>query len=91
MDPHHFDPNPDPTFHPDADPDPDPDPCFQIKAQTFEMCPNRLIFHTFWFVICKLMRIQARFRIQLITLNADPDPDFYLMRIWMRIQIRIFI
>jgi hypothetical protein len=39
-DPHHFDPDPDPTFHVDADPDPtfhfdaDPfrDPSFQKKA-----------------------------------------------------------
>jgi hypothetical protein len=35
-DPHHFDPDPDPTFHSDPDPDPtfqfdpDPDPAFQI-------------------------------------------------------------
>jgi hypothetical protein len=36
VDPHHFDPDPDPTFHPDADPDLDPDPSFQIKAQTLE-------------------------------------------------------
>jgi hypothetical protein len=42
----------DPTFNPDADPD--PDPSFQIKV----------LFHTFWLVICKLMQI----RIQLITL-----------------------
>jgi hypothetical protein len=35
------------------------------------------------------MRIQIRFRIQLITFDADPnedpDPDFYV--IWMRIWI----
>jgi hypothetical protein len=50
VDPHHFDADPDltyhpdadpdadpdPNFHPDADPDPDPDPTFQIKAQTSE-------------------------------------------------------
>jgi hypothetical protein len=62
-------------FHPDADADQDPDPSFRIKAQTLEKCSNRLIFHTYWVVICKLMRIQ----IQLIT----------LMR--MRIRIVIFI
>ncbi len=30
VDPHHFDEDPDSTFHPDADPD--PDPSFQIKT-----------------------------------------------------------
>ncbi len=40
-------------------------------------CSNRLIFHTFWLVICKMMRIRIRFRIQLITL--------------LRIRILIFI
>jgi hypothetical protein len=38
---------------------------------------NRLIYYTFWLDICKLMRIQIRLQIQLITL--------------MRIRIRIFI
>ncbi len=77
----HFDADPDPTLHFDAD----PDPSFQIKAQNLEKkCSNRLIFHTFWLVICKLMRI----RIQLITLmriwirtayhfDADPDPTYH--------------
>jgi hypothetical protein len=57
---HHMDADPDPAFHFDADPDPtfyieaDPytDPSFQIKAQNFEKCSNRLIFHQFWLVIC---------------------------------------
>jgi hypothetical protein len=40
----------------------------------------RLIFHTFWLDIYKLMRI----RIQLI--NFDADPDFYLMRMRIRIS-----
>ncbi len=62
------DADPDPTFHPDADPDPNPDSSFQ--------CLNRLIFHTFWLVICKSMRIRIRFRVQPITL--------------MRIRILIF-
>ncbi len=79
-----FDADPDPTFlpDPDADPAPYPDPSYQIKTQTFENCSKRLIFHTFLLVICKLMRI--RFRIKLNT-DADPNPDFYLMR--MRIQV----
>jgi hypothetical protein len=58
----------------------------QILASTrlklWKKCSKRLIFHTFWLVICKFMRI--RFRIQLNT-DADPNPDFYLMR--MRIQV----
>jgi hypothetical protein len=76
-DPHHVDADPNPachfdadidpypTFHCDAVPDPDPNPSFQ-------KCTIRLIFHKFWLVICKLMRI----RIQLIT----------LMRMRIRIQ-----
>ncbi len=39
----------------------------------------RLILHTFWLDICRLIRIW----IPLI--NFDADPDFYLMRI--RIQV----
>ncbi len=73
-----FDADPDQTFYPDADPN--PDPSFQKKAQTLEK--ERLVFHTFWLVICILTRI----RIQL-HFDADPVPDFYLM--W--IQILIFI
>ncbi len=55
----HFDAEPDqnPTFHFDAEPD--PDLSFQIKAQNHDKCSNRLIFHTFWLVISKLMRIHA--------------------------------
>jgi hypothetical protein len=30
------DPDPDPTFHPNADPELDPDPRFRIKEQTLE-------------------------------------------------------
>jgi hypothetical protein len=36
------------------------------KSQNLKKCSNRLIFHTFWLVICKLIRI--RIRIQFITL-----------------------
>ncbi len=48
-----YDADSDPTFHPDAEPD--PIPSFQIKA-LLKRCSNRLIFNTFWLVICKLMR-----------------------------------
>ncbi len=45
-----------------------------IKAlETLKKCSNGLIFHTYWFVIFKLMRI----RLQLIT----------FMLIWIRIRI----
>jgi hypothetical protein len=82
VDPHHLDAEPDFSLlriwigirrYPDADTY--PDPSFQIKAQT--KCSNRLFFHTFWIVICILMRIRIRFQIQLITS--------------MRIRILIFI
>ncbi len=75
-DPHQFEADPDTTCHLDVDPDPTfyfnagPNPRFQIKAQTFKKCSNRLIFHKFLVVICKLMRILItlmRIRIQLIT------------------------
>ncbi len=57
-----------------AFPDPDPDPSLQIKAQkTLKKCSSRLIFYTFWLVICKL--ILMRIWIQLIT--------------WVRIRIRL--
>ncbi len=72
----HFDAVPDPADHVDADPDPDPsfhfdvyryvpdpDPSFTYRLKTLTKGSNRLIFHTFWLVISKLMQI----RIQLIT------------------------
>ena len=52
-----FDADSDPTFYPDADPD--PDLSFQIRMKPLKKFSNRLIFHTFWFVICKLMRIRV--------------------------------
>jgi hypothetical protein len=63
----HFDEDADldPNFQFDAVPDPDPNPSLQIKAQNLKKFKNRLIFHTFWLVICKLMRIRP-----------DPDPIF---------------
>ncbi len=64
------------TDHPDADPDSD----FYLmrirmqiqilaskqRLKPLKKCSKRLIFHTFWIVIC---------------IDADPDIDFYLMRI----------
>jgi hypothetical protein len=65
-------PNLDSTFHSDQD----PNPTLQIMAQTYEKCSNRLIFHRFWLVICKLLQI----RIQLITSMQIRILIFYLMR-----------
>ena len=90
----HFDADPDPTFHFDGV----PDLSLQIKAQ--KKCSNRLIFHTFWLVICKFMRIRfgiqlftlmqmrIRMRIQVTNIVADPNPDprvFWAS--WIRIRI----
>jgi hypothetical protein len=87
MDLHHLDADPDSIYHPVADPDVDPDSNFYLmririlaskkKAQLLTKCSNRLIFNTFWLVICKLMRIRIRFRMDLITL--------------MLIRIRLFV
>jgi hypothetical protein len=54
------------TFHPDVDPS--SDLASKNRLIALKKYSNRLIFHTFWHVICKLMR-------------ADPDHNFYLMRI----------
>ncbi len=74
-------PDPEPTFHPDAYPDPDPDPSFQIKAQTLEKVLKQA--H-----ITYILQTDAdpdpacNFDTGP---DADPDHDFYLLRI--RIQI----
>ncbi len=63
-----MDPDPDPACHFDVVPD--SDPIFHIKAQSLlKVLKNRLIFHTFWLAIYKLMRI----RIQISTFVGDPD------------------
>jgi hypothetical protein len=98
------DPNPDPTFHPGADLDPDLDPSIQIKDQTPEkVLKYALIPHLHFGFSSELMRIWIRFRIQLCTLMRirilifirygsgflfDADPDFYLMRMRIRMLMR---
>ncbi len=57
----------------------------QILASKIR-CSNRIIFHTFW-LDCKLMRI--RFWIQLINFYADPDQNFYLMQMPIRMRIQV--
>ncbi len=69
------------SFNPDAGLDLDPDPGFQKRLKLLKKCSNRLVFQTFWPVLCKWIGIQIRFQIQLVT----------LMRIQMRIRILIFI
>jgi hypothetical protein len=46
-------------------------------------CSNRLIFHTFWLVICKIDADPDPVPGTAYHSDADPDadPDFYLMRI----------
>ncbi len=54
------DPDPDPTFHPDANVDLYPDPDFQIKPQTLEIGLNKA--HIPNILACHLQ------------IDADPDP-----------------
>jgi hypothetical protein len=79
------DADPDPIFYCDADPDtacpfdadPEPifyfdadlDPSYQKKAQS--LCSKKLIFHTFWLVICKTDEdLDPAYHF-----DGDPDPD----------------
>jgi hypothetical protein len=97
MDPHQLDadpdwtyhPNadPDPTFHPDADPYPYPDPSFKIKAQTLEKVLKYA--HIPHILACHLQIDTNPDSVPDPAYHyyADPDSDFYLMRIRrMRIQ-----
>jgi hypothetical protein len=68
-----FNADADPTFHPDADPD--QDPSFQRKGQTLAK-------------VLKYARIPYILAFcRHIDTDLVPDPDFYLMRIRMRIQV----
>jgi hypothetical protein len=76
VDPHHFYSDPDSDFYLARI-------WIHILASKYRLkplkkCSNRLILYTFWLVICKLMRSW---------LLLDTDPDFYCMRIRMRIQV----
>jgi hypothetical protein len=80
-DPHHLDADPDPASHFDADPDTDPtfhfdavpDLCpalaAKLRLKTLKKCSNRLIYRTFWLVVCKLMRIRPQ-----TDKNLTPNP-----------------
>ncbi len=59
-------------------------PSFQIKAQTLEKV---LIFHTVHFVLSSEKWCGSG----SVHFDADPDPDFYLMRIWIFVLIRMRI
>jgi hypothetical protein len=106
VDPHHFDADPDSTCHPDTDQDLI-FYLMRIRIPLFTLMRIRILtskkgsnpcksakigsYSIHWLDICKLMRIQIRFRIQLINFVADPDadldPDFYFMLIRMLIQL----
>jgi hypothetical protein len=82
------DADPDPTFNPDADPD--PDPSFQINAQKawnpwkcakIGSCSVHFSLTAGDWCGSDLVPDPAHH------FNADSDPDFYLMRIRMRIQV----
>jgi hypothetical protein len=93
VDLHHFDADTDSTYYPDADPDSDfylmrirmrifildPNPSFQIKAPTLEKMlkqthiPYILNFH---------LQVDADPACHFDA-DADPDPVFYLMRIFI--------
>jgi hypothetical protein len=67
-----LDEDPDPTFHPDANLDPYPDPSFKKGSNPGNTCSAKLGSYSINFGLC-------------LQIDADPDPDFYLMR--MRIQM----
>jgi len=66
-------------------PDADPDPSFQIKAQTLEKVPEKMLTkaHIPYIFDCHL-QIYADPDLAYY-FNAKPDPDFYLMRIRIRV------
>jgi hypothetical protein len=82
----------DTTCNSDADPDPACHGDLLWCRLKLWKSAHRLLFHTFWLVICKLMRI--RIRIQLVTLKRIRIQLITLMRIrilpfnLMRIRIR---
>jgi hypothetical protein len=49
--------DPDLSFHPDAYPDLNPEPSFQKRLKPLKKCSNRLLFPTFWPVLCKWIGI----------------------------------
>ncbi len=78
------DPYLDPTFHSDAYLDPYPDPSVKpLKVLKLAHIPHILAFH---------LQIDADpdpVPDPACHFNADPDPDFYLM--WIPMRIRIFV
>jgi hypothetical protein len=59
------------------------------RLEPLKKCSNRLIVHTFWLVICKMMRIRIRFGTQLITLMRIRIRFRTQLITLMRIRIRI--
>ncbi len=73
----------DPTFQPDAD----PDRSFQIRLKPLKKCSNRLIFHIPYILVYHLQVDADPEPVPAYHFDADPDTNFYLMRI----RILIFI
>ncbi len=72
MDPHHFDADPDSTYHPDAGPEP-VDPLFHFDAD-----PDST-YHPDADPDSDVYLIWMRIRIRLLTLmRSDPDPSFQI-------------
>jgi hypothetical protein len=91
VDPHHVDADPDSTYHPVADldstfhpdADPDLDPSFQIKAQSIEKVLK--YSHIPYILACPLQIDADPVLDPAYHFDADPDSDFYLMRIWVTV------
>ncbi len=72
----------------------------QFKAKTLKKCSNRFIFHTFWLVICKLVRQliidtnpDSTFQFDV---NPDPDPSFQFYahpdpQHWLQMHAQLFL
>jgi hypothetical protein len=71
--------DPDPTFHPDVDPDSDLDPSFQIKSQTLEKVLKKARIPCI--LTCRLQIDADTDPDPAYRFDANPYPDFYLMRI----------
>ncbi len=92
---YHPDADPDSTYHPDADPDSDffllmrsgSYPSLQIKAQTLEKVLKGA--HISYILVCHLQIDADPVPDQAHHFDADPDSDFYLMRMLILIVSRL--
>jgi hypothetical protein len=70
-----------------VDLDPDPDPSFQIKARTLEKLLK--LAHIPYILACHLQIDADPVPDPAYHFYADPNPDFYLMRMWIRMRIQV--